>query len=88
MATDETRGILDDSRSEGQTLFEICARLAVRHCWARRDHGKAICQHLYCCSKVAGLVETRDGRPGTRSTSERAARTPHVVGSTTGTEGR
>jgi DNA-binding transcriptional ArsR family regulator len=59
---DPTRRVILDELSErsGQTLFELCARLATRHRLA--SSRQAISQHLDILED-AGLVETRrDGR--------------------------
>jgi len=59
---DPTRRVILDELAErsGQTLFELCARLATRHRLA--SSRQAISQHLEILES-AGLVETRrDGR--------------------------
>ncbi len=59
---DETRRIILDELTErnGQTLFEICARLATKHQLALTR--QAISQHLAVLEE-AGLVSTRrEGR--------------------------
>src|SRR3979490_2050930 len=59
---DATRRTIIDELSErdGQTLFEICARLATRH--RLGSSRQAISQHLAVLEE-AGLVETRrEGR--------------------------
>jgi DNA-binding transcriptional ArsR family regulator len=59
---DETRRIILDELAErnGQTLFEICARLATKHRLALTR--QAISQHLAVLEE-AGLVSTRrEGR--------------------------
>ena len=59
---DETRRrILDElTERDGQTLFEICSRLATKHRLASTR--QAISQHLTVL-EAAGLIETRrDGR--------------------------
>lgn len=59
---DATRRMILDELSErnGQTLFELCSRLATRHQVASTR--QAISQHLEIL-EAAGLVETRrDGR--------------------------
>jgi DNA-binding transcriptional ArsR family regulator len=55
------RTILDElTERNGQTLFEICARLATRH--GLRSSRQAVSQHLDVL-EAAGLVETsREGR--------------------------
>ena len=55
------RAILDElSERDGQTLFEICSRLAAKH--AVSSSRQAISQHLDVL-KSAGLVRTRrEGR--------------------------
>jgi DNA-binding transcriptional ArsR family regulator len=61
LADPTRRWILDElTERDGQTLFEICARLATRHQVA--SSRQAISQHLAVLEE-AGLVETRrDGR--------------------------
>jgi DNA-binding transcriptional ArsR family regulator len=59
---DPTRQLILDELTEhdGQTLFEICARLAMKHQVASTR--QAISQHLDVLEE-AGLIETRrDGR--------------------------
>ncbi|XRQ07259.1 ArsR/SmtB family transcription factor [Actinomadura welshii] len=59
---DSTRRIILDELTDrnGQTLFEICARLATRH--GLGSSRQAISQHLDVL-EAAGLVETRrEGR--------------------------
>lgn len=60
LADPARRTILDElTDRNGQTLFEICSRLAAKHGLASRQ---AISQHLDVL-KAAGLVETgREGR--------------------------
>lgn len=55
------RTILDElTESDGQTLFEICSRLAMKH--GLNSSRQAISQHL-AVLEAAGLVHTRrDGR--------------------------
>jgi DNA-binding transcriptional ArsR family regulator len=61
LADPTRRAILDElTDRNGQTLFEICARLATRHGLA--SSRQAISQHLDVL-EAAGLVETRrEGR--------------------------
>jgi DNA-binding transcriptional ArsR family regulator len=61
LADPTRRTILDElTERDGQTLFEICARLATRH--ALGSSRQAISQHLEIL-EAAGLVETnRQGR--------------------------
>jgi DNA-binding transcriptional ArsR family regulator len=61
LADPTRRTILDELKErDGQTLFEICARLATRH--QLGSTRQAISQHLAVLEE-AGLVETwRDGR--------------------------
>jgi DNA-binding transcriptional ArsR family regulator len=57
LADPTRRAILDElSERDGQTLFEICSRLAARH--AVRSSRQAISQHLDLLES-AGLVRTR-----------------------------
>ena len=61
LADSTRRTILDElTEQNGQTLFEICARLATKHGLA--SSRQAISQHLDAL-EAAGLVRTRrDGR--------------------------
>ena len=61
LADPTRRKILDElTEQDGQTLFEICARLAMKHQLA--SSRQAISQHLDVLEEV-GLVETRrEGR--------------------------
>lgn len=61
LADPTRRAILDElTDRDGQTLFEICARLTTRH--GLTSSRQAISQHLDVL-KGAGLIETRrDGR--------------------------
>jgi DNA-binding transcriptional ArsR family regulator len=61
LADPTRRTILDElTDRDGQTLFEICARLTTRH--QLRSSRQAISQHLDVL-ETAGLVETRrEGR--------------------------
>jgi DNA-binding transcriptional ArsR family regulator len=61
LADDTRRRILDElSDRNGQTLFEICSRLAMKH--RLGSSRQAISQHL-AVLESAGLVESRrDGR--------------------------
>jgi DNA-binding transcriptional ArsR family regulator len=61
LADPTRRAILDElSERDGQTLFEICSRLAARH--AVSSSRQAISQHLEVLES-AGLVRTRrEGR--------------------------
>ena len=61
LAEDTRRKILDElTERDGQTLFEICSRLALKHRLA--SSRQAISQHLDVLES-AGLVETRrEGR--------------------------
>ena len=61
LAEPTRRAILDElAERDGQTLFEICSRLATRHHLS--SSRQAISQHLDVLES-AGLVETRrDGR--------------------------
>jgi DNA-binding transcriptional ArsR family regulator len=61
LADPTRRTILDElTERNGQTLFEICARLATRH--GLGSSRQAISQHLEVL-EAAGLVETRrEGR--------------------------
>jgi len=61
LADDTRRKILDElSERDGQTLFEICSRLATKH--RLGSSRQAISQHLEVLES-AGLVTTRrDGR--------------------------
>jgi DNA-binding transcriptional ArsR family regulator len=61
LADPTRRAILDGlTERNGQTLFEICSRLAMRH--GLTSSRQAISQHLDVL-EVAGLVTTkRDGR--------------------------
>ncbi|WP_449061320.1 ArsR/SmtB family transcription factor [Planomonospora algeriensis] len=61
LADPTRRKILDElAERNGQTLFEICARLAARHRLA--SSRQAISQHLDVL-EAAGLIETRrEGR--------------------------
>ena len=61
LADPTRRKILDElTDRNGQTLFEICSRLAVKH--GLSSSRQAISQHLEVL-KAAGLVETsREGR--------------------------
>jgi DNA-binding transcriptional ArsR family regulator len=61
LAHDTRRKILDDlTERDGQTLFEICSRLALKH--RLSSSRQAISQHLDVLES-AGLVETRrEGR--------------------------
>jgi DNA-binding transcriptional ArsR family regulator len=61
LADPTRRAILDElTERTGQTLFEICARLATRHGFS--SSRQAISQHLDVL-EAAGLVETRrEGR--------------------------
>ena len=61
LADPTRRAILDElSERDGQTLFEICSRLAAKH--AVSSSRQAISQHLDVLES-AGLVRTRrDGR--------------------------
>ncbi len=61
LATPARRAILDELRErDGQTLFELCARLAMKH-----DLGltrQAISQHLDVLEAVGLITTRRDGR--------------------------
>ncbi|HLR55185.1 MAG TPA: metalloregulator ArsR/SmtB family transcription factor [Actinomycetales bacterium] len=61
LADPTRRAVLDElTAANGQTLFEICGRLATRH--GRTATRQAISQHLAVLEE-AGLVETRrEGR--------------------------
>ncbi len=61
LADDTRQKILDElTERDGQTLFEICARLATKH--SLGSSRQAISQHLEVL-EAAGLVETRrEGR--------------------------
>jgi DNA-binding transcriptional ArsR family regulator len=61
LADDTRRRILDElTERNGQTLFELCTRLAMRH--GIGSSRQAISQHL-AVLESAGLVETRrEGR--------------------------
>ena len=61
LATPARRAILDElSDRDGQTLFELCARLAMKHHFALTR--QAISQHLDVLEEV-GLIKTkRQGR--------------------------
>lgn len=61
LADPTRRRILDElTERNGQTLFEICARLATKH--QLSSSRQAISQHLEVL-QAAGLIETqRDGR--------------------------
>jgi len=61
LADPTRRAILDElSEKDGQTLFEICSRLAMRH--RLGSSRQAISQHLGALED-AGLISTkRDGR--------------------------
>jgi DNA-binding transcriptional ArsR family regulator len=61
LADPTRRAILDElSERDGQTLFEICSRLAAKH--AVGSSRQAISQHLDVLES-AGLIKTRrDGR--------------------------
>jgi DNA-binding transcriptional ArsR family regulator len=61
LADSTRRAILDELQDrDGQTLFEICVRLATRH--RSSSSRQAISQHLDVL-EAAGLVKTRrDGR--------------------------
>jgi DNA-binding transcriptional ArsR family regulator len=61
LADSTRRAILDELHDrDGQTLFEICARLTTRH--GSSSSRQAISQHLDVL-EAAGLVKTRrDGR--------------------------
>jgi len=61
LADDTRRKILDElSERDGQTLFEICSRLTMKH--RLGSSRQAISQHLGAL-EAAGLVESRrDGR--------------------------
>jgi DNA-binding transcriptional ArsR family regulator len=61
LADPTRRKILDElSERDGQTLFEICSRLATKHRLA--SSRQAISQHLEVL-EAAGLIETaREGR--------------------------
>jgi DNA-binding transcriptional ArsR family regulator len=61
LADDTRRKILDElTERDGQTLFEICSRLATKH--RLGSSRQAISQHLEVL-EAAGLVETRrEGR--------------------------
>ncbi len=61
LADPTRRGILDElTERNGQTLFEICSRLATKH--QLTSSRQAISQHLDLL-EAAGLVETtREGR--------------------------
>lgn len=61
LADDTRRKILDElSERDGQTLFEICSRLTLKH--GLGSSRQAISQHLGVL-EAAGLVESRrDGR--------------------------
>jgi len=61
LAEDTRRKILDElTERDGQTLFEICSRLALKH--GLGSSRQAISQHLDVLES-AGLVETRrEGR--------------------------
>jgi DNA-binding transcriptional ArsR family regulator len=61
LADSTRRTILDElTERNGQTLFEICARLSTRH--GLSSSRQAVSQHLDVL-EAAGLVETRrDGR--------------------------
>ncbi len=61
LATPARRAILDELQDrDGQTLFELCARLAMKHGLAMSR--QAISQHLDVL-EAAGLVRTRrEGR--------------------------
>ena len=61
LADDTRRRILDElTERNGQTLFELCSRLAMRH--GIGSSRQAISQHL-AVLESAGLVETRrEGR--------------------------
>ena len=57
LADPTRRAILDElSERDGQTLFELCSRLAVKH--GRGSSRQAISQHLDVLES-AGLVRTR-----------------------------
>jgi DNA-binding transcriptional ArsR family regulator len=61
LADPTRRAILDElTDRDGQTLFELCARLATKH--GRSSTRQAISQHVDVL-EAAGLVRTRrDGR--------------------------
>ena len=61
LADDTRQKILDElTERDGQTLFEICSRLATKH--SLGSSRQAISQHLEVL-EAAGLVETRrEGR--------------------------
>lgn len=61
LASDARRAIMDELHDRnGQTLFEICARLATKH--RLGSSRQAVSQHLDVL-EAAGLVETRrEGR--------------------------
>lgn len=61
LADPTRRTILDElTERNGQTLFEICARLTTRH--GRGSSRQAVSQHLDVL-EAAGLIETRrEGR--------------------------
>lgn len=79
LADPTRRTILDElTDRNGQTLFEICGRLATKHGLA--SSRQAISQHLDVL-EAAGLVETRrEGRYKFHSINTRATRTDrHAV---------
>jgi DNA-binding transcriptional ArsR family regulator len=55
------RAILDDlTERDGQTLFEICSRLAMKH--GLTSSRQAISQHLDVLEEAGLLTTTREGR--------------------------
>jgi DNA-binding transcriptional ArsR family regulator len=61
LADPTRRAILDElTEKDGQTLFEICARLAMKHGLA--SSRQAISQHLDVLEDAGLLVTRREGR--------------------------
>ncbi len=90
LADDTRRRILDElTERDGQTLFEICGRLAMKH--GITSSRQAISQHLELL-EAAGLVRSRrDGRYkfhhiDTGPLRAIALRWPGPAGGTTGEE--
>lgn len=61
LADPTRRAILDElSERDGQTLFEICNRLAVKH--GLRSSRQAISQHLSMLEEAGLVISRRSGR--------------------------
>jgi DNA-binding transcriptional ArsR family regulator len=61
LADPTRRAILDElTDKDGQTLFEICSRLSMKH--GRGSSRQAISQHLAVLEQAGLVISRRDGR--------------------------